>query len=63
MKDLKNKNDKELEKMLNEKRKAHRLFRFSFSGSKTKNTKKGRNVRKEIACILTELNVRKRTES
>ncbi|MFH1402422.1 MAG: 50S ribosomal protein L29 [Patescibacteria group bacterium] len=57
--DLKNKIDKDLHKVLSEKRTGLREFRFGLSGSKTRNVKKGRNTRKEIARILTELNVRK----
>lgn len=55
MKELKNKNEKELEKMLNDKREALRSFRFGMSGSKLKNVKEGRNLRVEIARILTVL--------
>jgi len=57
--DLKNKIDKDLNKTLSEKRAELREFRFGLSGSKTKNIKKGKNLRKEIARILTELNLRK----
>ena len=58
---MQNKTDKELEKMLQEKRKSLRLFRFGISGSKTKNVKEGNNTRKEIARILTEINSRVKT--
>ena len=61
MKDIKNKNDKELKKMLGEKKKALRVFRFSVSGSKAKNVKEGQNLKKEIARILTTINMHKRT--
>ncbi len=56
--DLKNKIDKDLEKLLSEKRAGLREFRFGLSGSKTKDIKKGRGLRKETARILTELNSR-----
>jgi len=59
MKDIKNKTEKELEKMLVEKQKALRIFRFSMARSKIKNIKEGKNVRKEIARILTECTARK----
>lgn len=56
MKELKKKTEKELEKMLNDKREALRVFRFGMSGSKLKNVKEGHNLRVEIARILTTLN-------
>ena len=45
----------ELIKHLGEKRLALRSFRFAVAGSKTRNTKEGKNIRKDIARILTEL--------
>lgn len=45
-----------LEKSLSEKRVALRGFRFGTSGSKVKNVKEGRNLKKNIARILTRLN-------
>lgn len=59
MADYKGKNDKELDKALIEKRTALRSFRFGLAGSKVRNVKEGRNIKKEIAQILTE----KRTRS
>jgi ribosomal protein L29 len=56
MSDFNNKSAQELVKALNEKQVALRSFRFGMSGSKTKNVKEGRNLRKEIARILTALN-------
>lgn len=50
------KNEKDLIKTLAEKRKALQTFRFNISGSKTRNVKEGRGLRKEIARILTTLN-------
>ncbi|MDP2593089.1 MAG: 50S ribosomal protein L29 [bacterium] len=58
MKDISNKTPKDLLKALSEKRLALKNFRFSMSGSKAKNIKEGKNLRKEIAKILTELSVR-----
>lgn len=55
---LQGKTDIDLAKALNEKREALRKFRFGISGSKTRNVKEGRDIRKEIARILTELNGR-----
>lgn len=49
---------KELIKMLAEKKEALRNFRFNIAGGKIRNTKEGRDLRKEIARILTELRQR-----
>ncbi len=62
MKDIKNINEQELHKTLKEKREALRVFRFGISGSKLKNVKEGKGIRKDVAHILTELNARKREE-
>ncbi len=59
MSDLKNTNEKDLQKTLADKRKALQTFRFNLSGSKTRNVKEGRGLRKEIARVLTELSSRK----
>jgi ribosomal protein L29 len=59
MKEISNKTEKELEKLLHEKYKALRIFRFRIAGSKVKNMKEGQRIRKDIARILTELNSRK----
>ena len=56
--ELKKLSDKELHKMLEEKRKAVRQFRFDVTGSKVKNLKEGGNTRKDVARILTELSLR-----
>lgn len=58
-KDIKGKNDKDLAKLLEEKRTAVREFRFGVHGSRARNTKEGRNDKKTVARILTE--IRKRT--
>lgn len=55
---MKEKTDEELKEMLELKRKNLRLFRFGIAGSKIKNVKEGRDTRKEIARILTEINER-----
>jgi ribosomal protein L29 len=59
MSEYKNKTEKDLIKSLQDKRVALRSFRFNISGSKTRNVKEGRGLRKEIAQILTELNAKK----
>ncbi|MEK7133615.1 MAG: 50S ribosomal protein L29 [Patescibacteria group bacterium] len=48
----------ELQKLVADKRESLRTFRFGGAGSRTRNTREGRNVRKEIAQILTELRAR-----
>ena len=47
--------DAELVKALREKREVSRAGRFAASGAKVKNVHEGRNVRKDIARILTEI--------
>ncbi len=59
-KEIKNKQENELQKLILEKQKALRLFRFGVAGSKAKNVKEGRSLRKDIARILTEINARKK---
>ena len=59
MKELKNKTIPELNKLISDKREILRHFRFGSAGSKTKNVKAGHNTKKEIARIMTELNIRK----
>ncbi len=55
MKDIKGKSEKELLKLLDEKREALRVFRTSMSGGKAKNVRESRTLRKDVARILTEL--------
>lgn len=57
MSEFLNKPKDELKKILAEKRKALQTFRFSIAGSKARNVKEGRGIRKDIARIMTELNV------
>jgi ribosomal protein L29 len=59
MSELKNKNEKDLIKELEDKRAALRTFRFNVSGSKVRNMKEGKGLKKDVARILTELNARK----
>lgn len=49
------KTDSDLKKELAQKRDDLRDFKFSIWGSKTRNTKEGKNIRKDIARILTEI--------
>lgn len=56
IKDIKSKTNSDLMKLLGEKREALRVFRFGTTGSKTKNVKEGRELRKDIARILTTIN-------
>jgi ribosomal protein L29 len=49
----------QIQKEVAAKREALRAFRFGTAGSRSKNVKEGRNLRKEIARLLTELNSRK----
>jgi len=58
MSDIKKQSTENLQKDVVEKREALRVFRFDESGSRTRNVRSGRNLRKEIARILTELNDR-----
>lgn len=48
----------ELQKLVADKREVLRSFRFEGAGTRARDTREGRNVRKEIARILTELRKR-----
>lgn len=56
MKDYKGKNKKDLLSMVQDKRTALRNFRFGVAGSKVRNVKEGKNIKKDIARLLTEYN-------
>lgn len=58
MKDLKKKSDTDLKKELAEKREALQKFRFGIAGSRLKNVKEGRALKKDVARILTEIRSR-----
>jgi len=60
IKDLRKKTQGELNKELEEKAVALSNFRFGAQGNKTKNVKLGKNLKKEIAQILTILNENKK---
>lgn len=62
-KELEKKDDKALAEFVNEKREAIRNFRFSNTGSATRNVKAARADKKEVARALTLLNARKRNAS
>jgi ribosomal protein L29 len=49
------KNIEELQKVIREKREALQAFRFGTSGSKTRNVKEGKMLRKDIARAETEM--------
>jgi len=54
--DYRAKTEKDLHKILEEKREALHNFRFGSSGSRTTNVKEAKNLKKEIARVLTTLN-------
>lgn len=53
MKEYLNKDKKELINLVKDQRTALRNFRFGVAGSKVRNVKEGKNIKKEIARILT----------
>ncbi len=57
---IKTQSDKDLEKTVLEKRGVLRDARFNAAGSKTKNVREQRTVKREIARILTELVARQK---
>jgi ribosomal protein L29 len=58
MEDIKQLSIGDLKKSVSEKREALRAFRFGGAGSRSRNVREGRTLRKEIARILTELHSR-----
>jgi ribosomal protein L29 len=58
MSDLKTQNVEDMKKEIAEKREALRVFRFGESGSRSRNVREGRSLRRSIARILTELRAR-----
>lgn len=61
MKEIAQKDIKDLKKLLVEKREESRKFRFGTAGAQMRNTKAAKNLRHEVAQILTELNKRAKT--
>lgn len=59
MNDITNKNTKELETLVAEKREEVRTFRFGTAGSKNRDVRATRKARRHVARILTELQSRK----
>lgn len=59
MADLNTKSVESLQSELLEKREALRMFRFGGAGSRSRNVREGRTLRKEIARILTAINAKK----
>lgn len=55
MSDHANKTREELERLIADNRNKLQAFRFAMAGSKQKNVKEGKGLRKEIARLLTEL--------
>jgi len=49
---------RELQKLVADKRESLRTFRFEGAGSRTRNVREGRELRREIARIMTELRSR-----
>lgn len=49
----------ELRKLIAEKRESLRSFRFGGAGSRSRNTREGRNLRKEVARMLTAINAKR----
>ena len=48
----------ELKKLLADKQESFRSFRFGGAGTRARNTREGRNIRKDIARLMTELRSR-----
>ncbi len=63
MSSITDKKIEDIKKELEEKQEALRSFRFGMTGSKTRNTMEGRNLRRRIAALLTEINRRIRNGS
>lgn len=59
MADFKTQDTAELSKALADKREALRVFRFTGAGSRSRNVREGRGLRREIAQIMTELRAKK----
>ena len=59
-KDIQKKNDKDLTAFIHEKREEVRSFRFSTAGAGTRDVRKVRTAKREIARALTEQNARTR---
>jgi len=60
-KEIQKMGDAEITSLLAEKRESSRSLRFGIAGSKTRNVKEGKNTKKLIARILTEVTRRAKT--
>ncbi len=58
MADIRKQTVEEIQRAIADKREQLRTFRFSEAGTRTRNVKEGRTLRKDIARMLTELNAR-----
>jgi large subunit ribosomal protein L29 len=58
MKELKKLTDSDLNKRLDQKRKSLLNLKFNMSGTGKRNSKEAKNLKKEIAQILTEQKIR-----
>lgn len=58
MADLKTYTVEDLTKEITQKREALRVFRFGEAGSRTRNVREGRTLRRDIARLLTEYKAR-----
>lgn len=58
MVDLKTYTVEDLAKEITQKREALRVFRFGEAGSRTRNVREGRTLRRDIARLLTEYKAR-----
>lgn len=61
--ELSQKTEDDLKKLLAEKREALRACRFGATGSRTRDTKLGMTLRKEIARIMTQVGTLARTKN
>lgn len=59
--EYKDKTQKELIQELTDKKSALSKFKFGISGSRTKNVKEGRTLRREVARIMTTLNLNQKS--
>ena len=62
-KELEKETVESLQKMIADKREALRVFRFEGEGSRRRNVREGRTLRREIARVMTELSNRRIAET
>jgi ribosomal protein L29 len=60
-KEIKTKNEGDLGKLVTETRESLRVFRFGEAGSRTRNVRAARGLRKTVARALTELASRRKS--